>query len=1103
MDGVGTVVASIVSAAANDAAGNASGASTSTDNTVSFDNVAPTVTIDQASGQADPTNASPILFTVVFSEVIVGFTAEDVSLAGSTVGGTLTASVSGTETTYTVSVTGMDGTGTVVASVVAGAASDAAGNASAASTSTDNTVTFDNVAPTVTIDQAMGQEDPTNDSPILFTVVFSEVITGFTAEDISLAGSTVGGTLTASVSGSGATYTVSVTGMDGVGTVVASVVGGAANDAAGNASAASTSTDNTVTFDNVAPTVTIDQAAGQADPTNASPILFTVVFSEVITGFAAEDISLAGSTVGGTLTAAVSGSGATYTVAVTGMDGVGTVVASVVGGAASDAAGNSSTASTSTDNTVSFNDNEAPLARDDSYTTDEDTVLTVTAPGVLVNDLDEDALEATLVSGPVNGTLTLNANGGFTYTPSLNFNGVDSFTYRASDGSLDGTGVVTITVNALDDAGDARDDSYGVDEDGLLTVVAPGVLGNDIDVDSALTATLVDDVDHGLLAFDSDGSFIYAPDLNFNGTDTFTYRLTDGDIATVTIAVAPVNDAPVAVDDSASTAEDTPVTIAAADLPSNDIDVDGDFLEVSSVGTAGHGTVVANLDGTITYTPGANFHGTDSFEYTVTDGEDMDTGVVTITVTPVNDAPEAVDDSYTTNEGTVLTITAPGVLGNDTDVDSLTLSAILDSGPANGTLVLNADGSFTYTPNAGFSSTDTFTYTVSDGDGGTDTGLVRITVNATGNDAPDFVEIDDRTVTEGQEVRFTVVANDADDPASALTITVDPLTLPAGATFNALTHEFVWIPADDDADDPTQPATVIFTVRDPHGAVDTMDVLLTATNAAPTVEAGANQVVGLQKMNHGHDRDGDGDDDHYHGHGHGNGHGHKKGEAEVSITATFNDLGTLDTHTATIDWGDGHVTTGTVSESPFGPPGSTAGANGTVTGSHTYKRTGVYTVKVTVTDDDGGVSLTDTLTIRVKEPDKHLKAKSDEYRLVEDSVFSIDAAHGVLRNDRAPGNPLLTARLVEGPEHGALTFNADGSFEYRPDANFHGEDSFWYEFTDGYNVSKAVRVELKVRDDGRREACIDWGGRPGWSLPLSGKHPNLAEFLVKLAAKLR
>jgi hypothetical protein len=118
-------------------------------------------------------------------------------------------------------------------------------------------------------------------------------------------------------------------------------------------------------------------------------------------------------------------------------------------------------------------------------------------------------------------------------------------------------------------------------------------------------------------------------------------------------------------------------------------------------------------------------------------------------------------------------------------------------------------------------------------------------------------------------------------------------------------------------------------------------------------------------------------------------------------------------------------------------------------------------------------------------------------------VLSVSAANGVLSNDRGVFGSLLQARLVEGPEHGILAFNADGSFTYRPEADFHGADSFWYEFTAGTNGSKAVKVELKVRDDGRREACIDWGGRPGWSLPPSGKHPNFAEFLVKLTSKLR
>jgi hypothetical protein len=202
--------------------------------------VAPTVTINQTGGQPDPTNASPIQFTVTFSEIVTGFTAGDVSFAGSTVGGTLVAAVSGAGPVYTVSVTGMSGTGAVVASIPAGAATDLGGNPNAASTSTDNSVAFDGTAPTVTINQAAGQTDPTNASPIQFTVTFSETVFGFTSSDVSFSGSTVGGTLVASVSGTGP-YTVSVTGMTGTGTVVASIPASAATDAVGNLSAASTS----------------------------------------------------------------------------------------------------------------------------------------------------------------------------------------------------------------------------------------------------------------------------------------------------------------------------------------------------------------------------------------------------------------------------------------------------------------------------------------------------------------------------------------------------------------------------------------------------------------------------------------------------------------------------------------------------------------------------------------------------------------------------------------------------------------------------------------------------------------------------------------------
>jgi LPXTG-site transpeptidase (sortase) family protein len=350
--GDGTIGISIAAGIASDTTGNTSAAA-GPSATFTVDNTAPTVTIDQAGGQADPTSGSPIDFTVVFSETVTGFSAADVDLSASTAGGTLVASVSGAGPTYTVSVTGMTTSGTVIASIPASVVTDSAGNNNFASTSTDNTVAFVDVAPTVTINQAAGQADPTNSSPIDFTVVFSETVTGFTAADVDLSASTVGGTLVASVSGTGPTYTVSVTGMTTSGTVVASIPASVVTDSVGNNNFASTSTDNTVTYDAAAPTVTIDQAGGQADPTNASPINFTVVFSEATTNFATGDVTLSGTA--GATTATVTGSGTTYNVAVSGMTGNGTVIATIAAGVATDAASNPNLVSTSTDNTVTYN----------------------------------------------------------------------------------------------------------------------------------------------------------------------------------------------------------------------------------------------------------------------------------------------------------------------------------------------------------------------------------------------------------------------------------------------------------------------------------------------------------------------------------------------------------------------------------------------------------------------------------------------------------------------------------------------------------------------------------------------------------------------------
>ncbi|MFP5487316.1 MAG: HYR domain-containing protein, partial [Acidimicrobiia bacterium] len=234
-----------------------------------------------------------------------------------------------------------------------------------------------NTPPFVTIDQAVGQADPTTASPIVFDVEFTEPVTGFDASDVSFAGSTTDATLTPTVTGGPQLYSVSVAaaGATMTGTVIASIPAGVASDGAAT-NFASTSDDNSVTLevpDTTAPSVTVNQAVGQADPTSASPIVFTVVFSEPVSGFATGDVTLGGTA--GAASAVVSGSGSSYTVAVSGMTAAGTVIASVGAGVATDAALNPNLASTSTDNTVTYEPVVgAPLSIDvpDDIVTDND-----------------------------------------------------------------------------------------------------------------------------------------------------------------------------------------------------------------------------------------------------------------------------------------------------------------------------------------------------------------------------------------------------------------------------------------------------------------------------------------------------------------------------------------------------------------------------------------------------------------------------------------------------------------------------------------------------------------------------------------------------------
>ncbi len=330
--------------------------------------VLPAATVSLVAATASGTEGGTATVTVTRLGDTSGTTKVDVVAAGGTAtagtdfsGLPTTVTFNPGETTKTVTISLADdatveGDETVIIGLTNLSSAAVTGKLRAATLTITDNDSPDTTPPSVTVNQAAGQPDPATASPVTFTVVFSEPVTGFDAADITLGGSAAAGA-TKTVTGSGTTYTVTV-GVSTSGTLTATVPGGAATDAAGNANTPSTSTDNSVTVnlgpDTTAPTVTINQAAGQADPTNAAPVLFTVVFSEPVTGFAADDVLLTGSASQGA-TATVTGSGTTYTVSVSGLTTAGPVRADVRAGAATDAAGNASVASTSTDNQVVFN----------------------------------------------------------------------------------------------------------------------------------------------------------------------------------------------------------------------------------------------------------------------------------------------------------------------------------------------------------------------------------------------------------------------------------------------------------------------------------------------------------------------------------------------------------------------------------------------------------------------------------------------------------------------------------------------------------------------------------------------------------------------------
>jgi hypothetical protein len=407
--------------------------------------------------------------------------------------------------------------------------------------------------------------------------------------------------------------------------------------------------------------------------------------------------------------------------------------------------------------------NDAPLAVENILTVDEDAALTST--DVIANDTDVDGDTLSLTAVSTDGTGTVAVNGlKVDYTPAADFNGTETITYTVSDGALTTTGTFTITVTAVNDAPLAVENILTVDEDAALT--STDVIANDTDVDGdTLSLTAVSTDGTGTVAVNG-LKVDYTPAADFNGTETITYTVSDGALTTTgtfTITVTAVNDAPLAVENILTVDEDAALT--STDVIANDTDVDGDTLSLTAVSTDGTGTVAVN-GLKVDYTPAADFNGTETITYTVSDGALTTTGTFTITVTAVNDAPLAVENILTVDEDAALTST--DVIANDTDVDGDTLSLTAVSTDGTGTVAVNGL-KVDYTPAADFNGTETITYTVSDG-ALTTTGTFTITVTAV-NDAPLAVN-DTLTVDEDAALTSTdVIANDTDVDGDTLSLT--------------------------------------------------------------------------------------------------------------------------------------------------------------------------------------------------------------------------------------------------------------------------------------------------------------------------------------------
>jgi hypothetical protein len=657
-----------------------------------------------------------------------------------------------------------------------------------------------------------------------------------------------------------------------------------------------------------------------------------------------------------------------------------------------------------------------------SYSVQQGQVLSVDAStGVLANasDSDGDSLTATLTSGPSNGTLQFNNDGSFTYTPNAGYVGNDSFSYTASDGVTTSM-PTTVTIGVTNTAPTAVNQTYGVPENTTANVTAAaGLLNGASDADGdSLTASAVTQPSDGTVAVNSDGSFTYTPNTGYTGSDSFTYAISDGAAstdATVTLNVHADSTRPTANAASYSIQHDQTLTETAAQgVLAYASDSDGDLLTASLVSGPSNGTLTLNPDGSFTYTPNAGWTGSDSFQYAASDGKTSSTpAIVTLSVTNTG-LPVANADSYSVERNNQFSADASiGVLTNDSDSDGDTLTASLVSGPSDGTLTLNSDGSFDYTPNSNFTGSDSFTYTASDDVASSSPATVTLTVSASAPSAADqSFDVAENNTLNAPSGALLLNAGNPDN----MTLTAQDVTQPTDGSVTVNSDgSFVYTPTSNF----TGSDSFTYDLADSTGLTSTPATVSINVNAGNTAPTASDLSYSVQQ------------------------------NTSLSTDSTSGVLtGASDS--------DGDKLYATLVSGP---------SDGTLSlsldGSFTYTpNNGYYGTDSFQYEAFDGTLYSSPATVTLTVTEDVPTAANDSYSVLPTGTTSVTAANGVLANDSDPNGATLTASLLSAPSYGSVTLNGDGSFSYTPNSNFMGSDSFTYEAYNGTAYSSPATVTL-------------------------------------------